>query len=113
MDHRDHHRAPDKHQNLCDLHALVHPLDIAGAPVLPHIGGDGCAEGHEDGGYHALNLTRRGESGDIHGAEGIDCALHDDGADGRDGKLQAHGNSHAKQLAYRPQIRRKILSAEP
>ena len=43
----------------------------------------------------------------------LTAPLHDDGADGRDGKLQAHGNPHAKQLSHRPQIRRKILSAEP
>lgn len=69
MDHRDHHRAPDETPK--SVVTFTPGTVRYWRPVLSHIGGDGCAEGHENGGYHALNLTGRAENPAIYTAPGV------------------------------------------
>ena len=79
-----------KHQQHAGAHAAVNAVELHRAIVLPAVDGHGRAGGVERAGEELADLVCCGDGCDGDRAEAIHGRLHDDGADGGDGILQAH-----------------------
>lgn len=77
--------------------ALFDAVGAAGTMVLAHIGGHGHADALHGQGEHLADLLARRLGGNGHAAQLVDGVLHDDGTDGRDGILKAHGKADVSQ----------------
>ena len=91
---------------------LPDAVGTSGAEVLAAVGGHSHARGVQRRGDEAVDLAAGGDRGDRIGPEAVDGALHQDRADGRDGKLQAHRQTDRRELRDVFQIRPQIAAAE-
>ena len=86
----------------------MNAVELHCAVVLPAVDGHGRACGVERTGEELADLVCCGDGCDGDRAEAIHGRLHDDGADGGDGILQAHRHADGKQprdmCAARPQL---------
>ena len=98
VQHGEHQNAVGNAQNGGVPHAGAHPLRLSGAYVLSGKGGDSGAHGIKGTHDEVADLAAGGHGRHIGRAEGIDGGLEHDAADGGDGVLQAHGQTHGQQV---------------
>ena len=92
--------------------ALADAVRPAGAQVLAAVGGHGDAGGLHGGGHDVVHPGPGGHGGHRPGAQTVDGALEDDGANGGDGELQAHGHADGGDIAHAPQAGPQVAAAE-
>ena len=80
------------------LHALLHPVDAAGADVLAGVGGHGGAKGEVGHHGEAVHAHHSGVGRDNHRAEGVCQGLEDNHGKGENGLGQAAGQPQADEL---------------
>ena len=76
----------------------MNSFDFSCAEVLPSVGRGGGTDGIERAAEQGVDLVCSGNGGHDDGTEAVHSRLDQDAADGRDGVLQTHGQSHQKQL---------------
>lgn len=77
--------------------APAQPVQLAGSHVLSAVCGHSGSHSVEGTGQQLKKLGSGRYGGHIETAQGVDGGLEDNGADGGDGVLQAHGDSHGAQ----------------
>lgn len=90
-----HQEGPAQPQRRAGADAPAQPVQLAGSHVLSAVCGHSGSHGVEGTGQQLKKLGSGRYGGHIETAQGVDGGLEDNGSDGGDGVLQAHGDSHA------------------
>ena len=88
---------------------LGNAFQLSGADILAAIGGHGGTHGVKRTGQEIADLTCGGYCGHSAGTQGVHSRLQDDAADGGNGILQPHGNSHIAQSNHHVAVGTPLL----
>ena len=97
-EHRQRDPGVEGPQQRAGAHALVQPVPLLCPHVLPAVGGHGAAHGVKGTAEKDGHLAGRCDRCDIDGPQPVDGGLHHHAANGGDGVLQPHGQTHDAQL---------------